>query len=175
MRIRILAIAALALTLTGCGEPEHVLGSTWVGPRNTPGGREYTPKRAIEQEVAGWAVLGCQAAQDLRAQQCVLLGESPKGYGLGEAGLRMREGLTTAHGIDGQVKPGGWALVPIVFCPAAEPECAKRVGPVRDAFLADVRRVLALRRTTGCAAAIEAASKLDQPALESEIRGGCAG
>jgi hypothetical protein len=167
-----MVLAGLAICLAACAS-EEIIGRTWTGPSEPPGRPQFTSERALREEVAGWAVLGCQAGQHLEAQKCVLLGESPQGYGLGDGALRMRSGLTTAHGVGGQVLPGDWALVPIFFCPGRDRDCATRLAPIRDNFIAEVHRILALRRTGDCPGAIAAAAKLGQPAFETEIRAGC--
>ncbi len=49
-----------------------------------PGKQDFYPMRAQDDEVRGSAVLACHIADDLRPDKCVVLSETPPGYGFGE-------------------------------------------------------------------------------------------
>ncbi len=50
-----------------------------------PGKADIYPARAQDDEVRGVAVLACHIADDLRPDKCIVLSETPQGYGFGEA------------------------------------------------------------------------------------------
>ena len=65
---------------------------------------DYYPARAMNDEQQGVATIDCIVQADGRLADCVIVSESPKGYGFGAATVRMFEDL--AHEDMASHKPG---------------------------------------------------------------------
>ena len=62
-------------------------GSKWTYPSADIMAQSY-PRDAVNQAIAGTAVIDCQIAPSGAMSSCDLLSESPTGYGFGEAAIR---------------------------------------------------------------------------------------
>jgi TonB family protein len=87
-----LASATLALLLAkGVQAAETpIVDPGWRGVGDLGG---FYPERAIRMQISGWAKLRCVVSEYGQAKDCVVLGESPSGYGFGKAALKI-----IAHG-----------------------------------------------------------------------------
>jgi protein TonB len=93
-----LALAALALTLVTGGSvtaAEPAPGTNgllqhpdWLRPADSGQLRFYPPK-ALEAGIQGRAVIECVVTGDGGLAQCVVIEETPAGYGFGEATIRV--------------------------------------------------------------------------------------
>jgi len=74
------------------------------------------PDRARERGRTGRAVLRCQVTIEQRATNCVVLNESPQGWGFGEAALRLANQTEVyPQLVDGQPTNDGMLDIPYVF------------------------------------------------------------
>jgi len=174
---RFLAIIGSSAVLVACGTPEQVVSNNWDGALSTPPGQEHTPPEALRRGVEGWALLQCVAGEEHQATQCILLVETPQGWGFGEAALRMQDGLRArdVSSYGGTVpKPGEIFYIPVMFCPANDPiNCQPRLKQQVIAFNAQNAQVRALIRAGNCTQAQAAADQLGQPHYSSVIAAAC--
>ena len=133
-------ILAAILTLSACGTPEKMISHNWVGPVNTKSGHEITPKDAIRHGQSGWVMLRCVAGPGLRATQCLIVAETPTGWGFGDGALRASSNLvardTTSFG-GATPKVGETFHIPVIFCPPDDTSCYARTMEQVRAFNAD--------------------------------------
>lgn len=109
--------AALFLLMQSPAPPAPLLENPrWVRRPNMNAMRKHYPQAAMEAGVEGGAVIACEVTADGALTGCAVAAEEPKGYGLGEAALKIapefRMQPTTAQG--GPVA-GGRVRIPIRF------------------------------------------------------------
>ena len=76
----------------------------------------YYPRRALEREISGRAVLQCRVTAAGQVAACTVAGETPAGAGFGEAALKLaRYFRMSPQTEDGQPVEGGSVRVPLVF------------------------------------------------------------
>jgi len=170
------ALAGCALiSLYGCGTPEQIDSLNWVGPTASPKGKELTPKLANRKGIAGWALISCQADENLAATNCFAIAESPQGYGFADAAEKAQAGIhTMAPGPSGNiVKPGAWFNMPVFFCPPSDTNCRERLRAQLSEFKRQANLPIYLSRVGDCPGAIKAASELMQPRFASMISARC--
>ncbi len=177
-RTAVLATAVAGLTvLSGCVAPAMVEGRNWVDGPQASRAATY-PERALRQEVDGWAVLRCVAGPEHRVENCVLIAESPQGFGFGEIGLGMQGGMRAvdASVFHGHVPvEGEWFSFPVRFChegPSAP--CEARLNEELMAFFAEMHPIERLSQAGRCSEAIDAAEKVGQPSFVRIIEQQCA-
>ncbi|MGN6207479.1 energy transducer TonB [Asticcacaulis sp.] len=71
--------------------------------------KDYYPDRALEVEVNGVANIDCVLQADGKVKDCVVVKETPAGYGFGEATIRLFEDqfdLNQQKAADKSHKPG---------------------------------------------------------------------
>lgn len=71
--------------------------------------KDYYPDRALEAEVSGVAVIDCVLQADGKVKDCIVVKETPAGYGFGEATIRLFEDqfdLNQQKAADKSHKPG---------------------------------------------------------------------
>ena len=120
-------VSTILLCSCATPEPEHVVGANWVGPADTPLGKEYTPARARRWDTEGLAIVQCLADGEQKPNDCKVIYEWPQDFGFGEAALKLTAKLmvSTTKGYDGHVLATGEPFInPVFFCPAArDAEC----------------------------------------------------
>lgn len=82
---------------------------------------QYFPDRALRLEVSGWARLRCQVGDELRAKDCVVLGEAPGGFGFGKAGLNITALRTLKPETHGVPVAGRTIITEVKFAIDGEP------------------------------------------------------
>ena len=89
-QLRALAGLSTVLLLAGCVViPEQVHGDDWVGPVQSAKDSSFYPARALRTKKTGKVLLNCFMEQDGRLQDCRVRFEYPKGWGFGDAALKM--------------------------------------------------------------------------------------
>ncbi len=90
-------IVSLTLAFAQNAAAQASAPETTTAPDITPQTKVYTrdqvpsgnfdiyPPKAQDEEVRGFAVLACHIADDMRPDKCVVLSETPQGYGFGKA------------------------------------------------------------------------------------------
>ena len=53
--------------------------------------KDYYPERALQDEVSGVAIIDCVLQADGKVKDCVVVKEMPRGYGFGEATVKLFE------------------------------------------------------------------------------------
>jgi hypothetical protein len=168
------ALGIIASLLSGCATTEQIAGANWNGPRENPRGREFSPKRVLQHEISGWALLRCIAGENYSVKACDVVGEFPQGEGLGEAALRMRSGMKAQE--IGQLGghppgPGESFLFPISFC---QPGDCVQVIAALDAYTQQFIAIGRLVRASRCDEAQRAAADTDQPPIIQLVANTCA-
>ena len=135
--MRFFAGSALALSLVGATSciTEKVAGRNWEGPRSNSS-EFITPKRAIHERHMGWVLLQCRGHRDASLSDCLVLVESPPGWGFGEAALSLQPSLR-ARDIDGKSftpLEGQTIHFPIQFCPPEKKEKCSAMMAERRIF-----------------------------------------
>jgi TonB family protein len=72
---------------------------------------EFYPAKARASAVAGGAVLKCGLSEHIRLVDCVLLGESPRGFGFGEAALALAQRSVDNPDVPPKAHPDGQVIV----------------------------------------------------------------
>jgi hypothetical protein len=168
------ALGIIASLLSGCATGEQIAGANWSGPRETPRGREFSPKRVLRHEISGWALLRCVAGENHSVKACVVVGESPQGEGMGEAALRMQSGLKAQEvgPLGGHPPgPGESFLFPVSFC---QPVDCLQVLAARDAYAEQFIAIGRLVHARRCAEARRAAADTGQPPIIQLVAESCA-
>jgi protein TonB len=95
---------------------EIMTGPDWIVRPTDAQMRVYFPLAAIERRTNGIALLGCQVDAGNRARHCRILGEQPRGFGFGAAGLRFsRLFRIRPPQRDGRAQYDAWVRIPIYF------------------------------------------------------------
>lgn len=84
--------------------------------RRQPDFGNYFPDQAVSADVEGYVVLQCKATSEGVVSNCVVVQETPGGYGFGDAALRMSASFRmkpTAQG--GVAAASGSVRVPVSF------------------------------------------------------------
>jgi TonB family protein len=117
---------ALAAPASAAAAPsKKVSTADWLRKPSPDDITRYYPKLAQDHNIGGKVRVQCRLANDGVLNDCVVLSETPTGYGFGEAALnvatrfQMRPGTRDGQPIAGQI------IVPIIFS-LPSPE---RVGP----------------------------------------------
>jgi len=76
----------------------------------------YYPDRALRQEVDGRATISCSVKANGTVTGCVVVSESPEGYGFGDAAIKLSSRFRMKpKRVDGSPVEGGTVRIPIVF------------------------------------------------------------
>ena len=125
-----LALAApVSATLRTPASAKTVTNPDWLRKPSADDISRYYPDLAQRRDIGGRVRVQCRLANDGVLNDCVVLSETPAGYGFGEAALnvasrfQMRPGTRDGQPIAGQI------VVPIVF----SPEAAGPAAPARQA------------------------------------------
>ncbi len=172
------AVALAAAILGGCGTPETIKGENWAGVRETPRGHELTPEAAIRKEVAGWAVLRCVAGPDVTATKCVVLAETPIGWGFGKAALRGAAGVKVTdatHFAGGNMPALGEVFnLPFIFCPPSKASCESDARAAIAAFMPQEQAAERAVRSGDCATAARIAAATGVESFPALVASACA-
>lgn len=77
---------------------------------------QYYPRRAMKRGVEGFAAIRCRVERAGALSACVVLRETPEGYGFGEATLRLAPMFRMRPmSVDGRPVDGGVVVIPIKF------------------------------------------------------------
>ena len=115
-----LALAAPASAAPASPPPapaRQVTNPDWLRKPSPDDIARYYPIAAQRRDIGGRVRVQCRLANDGVLNDCVVLSETPPGYGFGEAALnvatrfQMRPGLRDGRPIAGQI------IIPIVFSP----------------------------------------------------------
>ncbi len=87
--------------------------------------RAVYPPRAAAQHLGGMVNLGCDVGVSGHLERCVVISESPAGYGFGAAALTLSGKFVMEPKMQqGRAVPGGRVRLPIVF---SLPDQARRI------------------------------------------------
>lgn len=96
--------------------PSIVTNPDWLVAPTAQQFEGFYPRAAWRKNVEGRAVLQCRVGVDTRLYGCVVLEESPAGYGFGDAALAISgEMRMSPRTVDGKPEAGAQVRVPIVF------------------------------------------------------------
>ncbi len=110
------AAAFLTLTLLALNGAALAQASAPPNPgAAAPRPRSLYPDRAQRMEVNGKTVMDCQVTAEGRLTDCVVLSETPEGYGFAEATLELSKvwKMKPTLDPDGKPIPGGRLTIPI--------------------------------------------------------------
>lgn len=116
-------LAAVVVGVTGAqADPARTIRNPdWVQKPTGDDMERFYPSKAKEQFVSGRAVITCDVDADGRLIGCVVMRESPEGYGFGDAALSLSPMFRMSPKlIDGKPVDGGVVTVPIIFEAASE-------------------------------------------------------
>ncbi len=91
---------------TGSSSSSAPVAPRWKAFPNGDTLSEYYPPRAIDGEVEGTASVQCTVLDTAGHVRCVVAAESPKGYGFGDATVRMVEAKGRVDTSAGDIRPG---------------------------------------------------------------------
>lgn len=93
-----------------------VYTASWAPSMKFSKDNKHYPRRAAKARVEGVAWLKCRVIRGDRVRDCRLIGESPKGYGFGEAALKTQSGLRIQlHDQTGRRVYDQWTMVTSTF------------------------------------------------------------
>jgi len=93
-----------------------VYTASWAPSMNFSKDNKFYPPGAAVARVEGVAWLKCKVVRRDRVQNCRLIGESPRGYGFGEAALKTEQGLRIRlHDRAGRRVFDEWTIVTSTF------------------------------------------------------------
>lgn len=109
--------AALFLLMQSPAPPAPALENPqWIRRPNMDAMRRHYPQAAMEEGIEGRAVIACEVAADGALTGCTVAAEEPKGYGLGEAALKVApEFRMETRTKQGAPVAGGRVRIPIRF------------------------------------------------------------
>ncbi|MGY6552049.1 MAG: hypothetical protein ACXIT4_09165 [Erythrobacter sp.] len=98
---------------TGAGAQRRIMfAASWAPSMDFDKGREFYPKAAIEDGIAGVGILRCFVIRRDRVRDCTLVDESPKNLGFGEAALKTAPHLRIRlHDQNGRRVYNEWVTV----------------------------------------------------------------
>jgi hypothetical protein len=171
-----LAVMVL-IAVTGCGTPEQVEGANWIGAMSTPKGMEHYPPAAMRRQVTGVALLRCTMGPASEARDCIVIAETPSGWGFAQAALGMTDQIRAVSGkAMGTVPPppGRTFFMPVNFClPDHTDNCVAEKSQVYRALAAEAGYVEGLINRRQCAEAAARAASLAQPLLSDFVAANC--
>jgi hypothetical protein len=178
MSFRAIVTSSLACAcLVGCATSERVNGANWIGPPESPSGREYTPQRAADLGISGWVVLRCRVGSDQRLLLCLVLHEEPVGWGFAEAAIRTKNGMKIQSRNDGvPYRPAAGAIVdvPVFFCPTiGSPNCVADQRVAAANFKLQLSTVASMIRAGDCAGALKVAAEMKDPTFAAMVDYNC--
>jgi len=111
----------IALALALAGDPSAAPQDAkpvvphWIRTPASVDLMRYYPRKAMADRVQGRGVAGCTVAEDGHLTSCVVLSETPAGYGFGEATVKIAEKVfrVSPKNPDGASTVGAHVQVPI--------------------------------------------------------------
>ncbi len=118
-KLALLAIAAVALAVFSYSHPAlaatgHSQPPDWIKAPDAETIADFYPTRANQMNVQGTSAIKCVVRRDHRLHDCVIVSESPSGYGFGEAAIRASSTFQLRPAIvNGVEKSEGEVTVPL--------------------------------------------------------------
>jgi protein TonB len=96
--------------------PPVIRNPTWEKLPSADQLARHYPRRALEQELTGRAVIACRVTVRGTVEGCAVSSETPAGAGFGEAAMKLaRYFKMSPRTVDGRSVEGGSVSIPIAF------------------------------------------------------------